>query len=175
MFYFYFPHSLLQRRSCLFPPPRCGLVTDEPDGANKQEPISWQRLTTCYLEGFLQLECQHCQPINFQRPPTLAPPSPRVRTNHMLCLEDEPMVLLYRSNRARVCIVDGSSTLHRPQPLPPSSMHQGGLSADSSSAYGLSSNRHTFSSYSDTFMAPSASSNHMNPVSNGLSPQVRPN
>ncbi|XP_026102392.1 paired box protein Pax-7-like isoform X1 [Carassius auratus] len=67
---------------------------------------------------------------------------------------------------------DGSSTLHRPQPLPPSSMHQGGLSADSSSAYGLSSNRHTFSSYSETFMSPSASSNHMNPVSNGLSPQV---
>ncbi|XP_067287384.1 paired box protein Pax-7a isoform X5 [Pseudorasbora parva] len=67
---------------------------------------------------------------------------------------------------------DGSSTLHRPQPLPPSSMHQGGLSADTSSAYGLSSNRHTFSSYSETFMSPSASSNHMNPVSNGLSPQV---
>ncbi|RXN12214.1 paired box Pax-7 isoform X2 [Labeo rohita] len=67
---------------------------------------------------------------------------------------------------------DGTSTLHRPQPLPPSSMHQGGLSADSSSAYGLSSNRHTFSSYSETFMSPSASSNHMNPVSNGLSPQV---
>ncbi|XP_070815017.1 paired box protein Pax-7a isoform X4 [Chaetodon auriga] len=64
------------------------------------------------------------------------------------------------------------STLHRPQPLPPSSMHQGGLSADSSSAYGLSSNRHSFSSYSDTFMSPSASSNHMNPVGNGLSPQV---
>ncbi|KAA0707511.1 Paired box protein [Triplophysa tibetana] len=66
---------------------------------------------------------------------------------------------------------DGSSTLHRPQPLPPSSMHQGGLTADSSSAYGLSSNRHTFSSYSETFMSPSASGNHMNPVSNGLSPQ----
>ncbi|KAF7693072.1 hypothetical protein HF521_008388, partial [Silurus meridionalis] len=67
---------------------------------------------------------------------------------------------------------DGSSTLHRPQPLPPSSMHQGGLSADTGSAYGLSSNRHTFSSYSDTFMTPSAPSNHMNPVSNGLSPQI---
>lgn len=67
------------------------------------------------------------------------------------------------------------STLHRPQPLPPSSMHQGGLSADTSSAYGLSSNRHSFSSYSDTFMSPSASSNHMNPVGNGLSPQVSPN
>uniref|UniRef100_A0A673N895 Paired box protein Pax-7-like n=1 Tax=Sinocyclocheilus rhinocerous TaxID=307959 RepID=A0A673N895_9TELE len=68
--------------------------------------------------------------------------------------------------------INGSSTLHRPQPLPPSSMHQGGLPADSSSAYGLSSNRHTFSSYSETFMSPSATSNHMNPVSNGLSPQV---
>uniref|UniRef100_A0A671VZ81 Paired box 7a n=1 Tax=Sparus aurata TaxID=8175 RepID=A0A671VZ81_SPAAU len=64
------------------------------------------------------------------------------------------------------------STLHRPQPLPPSSMHQGGLGADSGSAYGLSSNRHSFSSYSDTFMSPSASSNHMNTVGNGLSPQV---
>ncbi|KAJ0023819.1 hypothetical protein NQD34_003718 [Periophthalmus magnuspinnatus] len=67
---------------------------------------------------------------------------------------------------------EGGSTLHRPQPLLPSSMHQGGLSADSSSAYGLTSNRHSFSSYSDTFMSPSASSNHMNAVSNGLSPQV---
>nr|XP_019952087.1 PREDICTED: paired box protein Pax-7-like [Paralichthys olivaceus] len=67
---------------------------------------------------------------------------------------------------------EGGSTLHRPQPLPPSSMHQGGLSADGSSAYGLSSNRHSFSSYSDTFMSPSASSNHMNSVGNGLSPQV---
>ncbi|XP_041747448.1 paired box protein Pax-7 isoform X8 [Coregonus clupeaformis] len=66
---------------------------------------------------------------------------------------------------------DVSSTLHRPQPLPPSSMHQGGLS-DGSSPYGLSSNRHSFSSYSDTFMSQSAASNHMNPVSNGLSPQV---
>uniref|UniRef100_A0A673LLZ8 Paired box protein Pax-7-like n=1 Tax=Sinocyclocheilus rhinocerous TaxID=307959 RepID=A0A673LLZ8_9TELE len=67
---------------------------------------------------------------------------------------------------------DGCGTVHRPQPLPPSTMHQGGLSSDSSSAYGLSSNRHSFSSYTDTFMSQSASSNHMNPVSNGLSPQV---
>ncbi|XP_053499232.1 paired box protein Pax-7b isoform X2 [Ictalurus furcatus] len=67
---------------------------------------------------------------------------------------------------------DGSSTLHRPQPLPPSTMHQGSLSSDSSSAYGLSSNRHSFSSYTDTFMSQSASSNPMNPVNNGLSPQV---
>lgn len=69
---------------------------------------------------------------------------------------------------------DGSSTVHRPQPLPPSTMHQGGLAAaaaaaDTSSAYGA---RHSFSSYSDSFMNPAAPSNHMNPVSNGLSPQV---
>ncbi|XP_056131024.1 paired box protein Pax-7 isoform X3 [Lampris incognitus] len=68
---------------------------------------------------------------------------------------------------------DGSGTVHRPQPLPPSTMHQGGLpSADSSSAYGLSSSRHGFSSYPDTFMSSAAPSNHVNPVSNGLSPQV---
>lgn len=64
--------------------------------------------------------------------------------------------------------------MHRPQPLPPSTMHQGGLAAaaaaaDTSSAYGA---RHSFSSYSDSFMNPGAPSNHMNPVSNGLSPQV---
>lgn len=69
---------------------------------------------------------------------------------------------------------DGGSTVHRPQPLPPSTMHQGGLAAaaaaaDTSSAYGA---RHGFSSYSDSFMNPAAASNHMNPVSNGLSPQV---
>ncbi|CAH7441576.1 Pax3 [Phodopus roborovskii] len=68
---------------------------------------------------------------------------------------------------------DGGSTVHRPQPLPPSTMHQGGLAAaaaaaDTSSAYGA---RHSFSSYSDSFMNPGAPSNHMNPVSNGLSPQ----
>ncbi|MBN3277616.1 PAX7 protein, partial [Polyodon spathula] len=67
---------------------------------------------------------------------------------------------------------DGSSgTVHRPQPLPPSTMHQGGLTGDSGSAYGLASNRHGFSSYSESFMNPSPSSNHMNTVSNGLSPQ----
>ncbi|KFV85253.1 Paired box protein Pax-7, partial [Struthio camelus australis] len=68
---------------------------------------------------------------------------------------------------------DGGSTVHRPQPLPPSTMHQGGLAAaaaaDTGSAYGA---RHTFSSYSDSFMNAAAPANHMNPVSNGLSPQV---
>ncbi|KAJ7411547.1 hypothetical protein WISP_102329 [Willisornis vidua] len=52
-------------------------------------------------------------------------------------------------------------------------MHQGGLAAaaaaaDSGSAYGA---RHSFSSYSDSFMNATAPANHMNPVSNGLSPQ----
>ncbi|KFW67991.1 Paired box protein Pax-7, partial [Pygoscelis adeliae] len=68
---------------------------------------------------------------------------------------------------------DGGSTVHRPQPLPPSTMHQGGLAAaaaaDTGSAYGA---RHSFSSYSDSFMNAAAPANHMNPVSNGLSPQV---
>nr|XP_031362546.1 paired box protein Pax-7 [Lonchura striata domestica] len=65
---------------------------------------------------------------------------------------------------------DGGSTVHRPQPLPPSTMHQGGLAAaDSGSAYGA---RHSFSSYSESFMNAAAPANHMNPVSNGLSPQV---
>ncbi|XP_056897375.1 paired box protein Pax-7-like isoform X3 [Takifugu flavidus] len=64
---------------------------------------------------------------------------------------------------------EGGATVHRPQPLPPSTMHQGGLSgADSGSAYG----RHGFSSYSDSFMSAAAPSNHVNAVSNGLPSQV---
>ncbi|XP_029975012.1 paired box protein Pax-7-like isoform X1 [Salarias fasciatus] len=68
---------------------------------------------------------------------------------------------------------DGGGTVHRPQPLPPSTMHQTTLSSsDSSSTYGLTSNRHGFSSYSDSFMSSAAPNNHVNPVNNGLSPQV---
>nr|XP_057907159.1 paired box protein Pax-7-like isoform X2 [Doryrhamphus excisus] len=68
---------------------------------------------------------------------------------------------------------DGGGTVHRPQPLPPSTMHQSGLSSnDSPSTYGLASNRHGFSGYSDTFMTSAAPSSHVNPVSAGLSPQV---
>lgn len=71
--------------------------------------------------------------------------------------------------------LDSGGTVHRPQPLPPSTMHQGSLSStDSSGAYGLASNRHNFSSYSDSFMSSAAPGNHVNPVSNGLSPQVIP-
>ncbi|KAM9752437.1 paired box protein Pax-7-like isoform 2-T2 [Menidia menidia] len=68
---------------------------------------------------------------------------------------------------------DGGSTVHRPQPLPPSTMHQSGLSSpEGGSAYGLSSGRHGFSSYSDGFMGPAAPGNHGNPAGSGLSPQV---
>ncbi|KAF7658676.1 hypothetical protein LDENG_00009310 [Lucifuga dentata] len=75
----------------------------------------------------------------------------------------------YAAN-ASALSADGAGTVHRPQPLPSSSVHQGGLSgSDSSSAYGLTSNRHGFSSYTDTFMNSTATSNHIN---NGLSPQV---
>uniref|UniRef100_A0A669D7Z7 Paired box 7 n=1 Tax=Oreochromis niloticus TaxID=8128 RepID=A0A669D7Z7_ORENI len=70
---------------------------------------------------------------------------------------------------------DGGATVHRPQPLPPSTMHQSGLSSpDGSTAYGLATNRHGFSSYTDTFMNSGTPSNHVNPVSNGLSPQASP-
>ncbi|XP_076022781.1 paired box protein Pax-7-like isoform X2 [Genypterus blacodes] len=68
---------------------------------------------------------------------------------------------------------DSGATVHRPQPLPPPTMHQGGLcGADSSTGYGLTSNHHGFSSYSDNFMSSATSSNHVSPVSTGLSPQV---
>lgn len=66
------------------------------------------------------------------------------------------------------------STVHRPQPLPPSSGHQatgGGGQVEGGSAYCLASGRHSFSGYSDSFGGPA---NPMNPaIGNGLSPQVR--
>uniref|UniRef100_G3PLN3 Paired box 3a n=1 Tax=Gasterosteus aculeatus aculeatus TaxID=481459 RepID=G3PLN3_GASAC len=70
------------------------------------------------------------------------------------------------------------STVHRPQPLPPTSVHQSGLgsaagSQDGSSAYCLSSGRHSFSGYSDSFVTQTGHSNSVNPtIANGLSPQV---
>ncbi|KAJ8011910.1 hypothetical protein DPEC_G00063220, partial [Dallia pectoralis] len=70
------------------------------------------------------------------------------------------------------------STVHRPQPLPPTSVHQGGLGSsagaqDGSSAYCLSSGRHGFSGYSESFVPPPGHSNPVNPsISSGLSPQV---
>lgn len=74
-------------------------------------------------------------------------------------------------------VSDPSSTVHRPQPLPPSTVHQSSLPSnpESSSAYCLPSTRHGFSSYTDSFVPPSGPSNPMNPaIGNGLSPQVSP-
>ncbi|XP_068601824.1 paired box protein Pax-3-like [Brachionichthys hirsutus] len=66
------------------------------------------------------------------------------------------------------------STVRRPQPLPPSSGHQGsggGGQGEGGSPYCLASGRHSFSGYSDSFGGGPA--NHMNPtIGNGLSPQV---
>lgn len=71
-----------------------------------------------------------------------------------------------------------ASTVHRPQPLPPTSVHQSGLATapgaqDATSAYCLSSGRHSFSGYSDSFVPAPSHSNPVNPaISNGLSTQV---
>ncbi|KAM4627192.1 paired box protein Pax-3-like isoform 3-T3 [Polymixia lowei] len=67
------------------------------------------------------------------------------------------------------------STVHRPQPLPPSSGHQGssGGQVEGGSAYCLASGRHSFSGYADGFVSPGGPANPMNPaIGNGLSPQV---
>lgn len=69
-------------------------------------------------------------------------------------------------------------TVHRPQPLPPTSVHQAGISSsavsqDGGSAYCLSSGRHNFSGYSDSFVTPAGHTGTVNPgISNSLSPQV---
>ncbi|KAK1162473.1 paired box protein Pax-3-like isoform X1 [Acipenser oxyrinchus oxyrinchus] len=68
-------------------------------------------------------------------------------------------------------VSEQSSTVHRPQPLPPTSAHQSSLNSapESGSAYC----RHGFSGYTDSFVTSSGPSNPMNPaISNGLSPQV---
>lgn len=71
-----------------------------------------------------------------------------------------------------------TSTVHRPQPLPPTSVHQSGLSSsassqDGNSAYCLSSGRHSFPGYSDSFGPPTGHNSAVNPtISNSLSPQV---
>ncbi|XP_056297736.1 paired box protein Pax-3b isoform X4 [Pseudoliparis swirei] len=84
-------------------------------------------------------------------------------------LSDSP----YPSSIAQVS--EAPSTLHRPQPLPPSSGHQagGGGQVEGGSAYCLASGRHSFSGYSDGFVGAGGAANAMNPaLGNGLSPQV---
>nr|XP_009672431.1 PREDICTED: paired box protein Pax-3 {ECO:0000250/UniProtKB:P23760}-like [Struthio camelus australis] len=81
----------------------------------------------------------------------------------------------YQPTSIPQAVSDPSGTVHRPQPLPPSSVHQSSLPSnpESSSAYCLPSSRHGFSSYTDSFVPPSGPSNPMNPaIGNGLSPQV---
>uniref|UniRef100_A0A8C9DVU2 Paired box 3 n=1 Tax=Prolemur simus TaxID=1328070 RepID=A0A8C9DVU2_PROSS len=81
----------------------------------------------------------------------------------------------YQPTSIPQAVSDPSSTVHRPQPLPPSTVHQSTIppNPDSSSAYCLPSTRHGFSSYTDSFVPPSGPSNPMNPaIGNGLSPQV---
>ncbi|KAI5095733.1 paired box 7b, partial [Silurus meridionalis] len=104
--------------------------------------------------------------------PTYQLPEPSYTATTLSQGTSSKINLLIKMLMMSMISTDGSSTVHRPQPLPPSTMHQGSLSSDSSSAYCLSSNRHSFSSYTDTFMSQSASNNPMNPVNNGLSPQV---
>ncbi|KAF7243162.1 Paired box protein Pax-3, partial [Varanus komodoensis] len=81
----------------------------------------------------------------------------------------------YQPTSIPQAVSDPSSTVHRPQPLPPSTVHQSSLPSnpESSSAYCLPSTRHGFSSYTESFVPPSGPSNPMNPaIGNGLSPQV---
>ncbi|XP_072312549.1 paired box protein Pax-3-A-like [Eucyclogobius newberryi] len=72
-------------------------------------------------------------------------------------------------------VSDASSTVHRPQPLPPSSGHQSsrGAQAEGPTAYCLAPGRHSFSGYSDGLVSPGGPANAISPaLSNGLSPQV---
>nr|XP_061797752.1 paired box protein Pax-3-like isoform X4 [Nerophis lumbriciformis] len=87
-------------------------------------------------------------------------------------LSDSP----YPSSSISQGTQEPASTLHRPQPLPPSSGHQvpsGGGQGEGSSAYCLASGRHSFSGYSESYVSPTGPPNPLNPViGNGLSPQV---
>ncbi|KAL2097127.1 hypothetical protein ACEWY4_006334 [Coilia grayii] len=89
-------------------------------------------------------------------------------------LSDSP----YPPSSISQAVSEQASTVHRPQPLPPTSVHQTGLSSsagaqEGGSAYCLSSGRHGFSGYSDSFVPPPPGhSNPVNPaIGNGLSSQ----
>ncbi|XP_046733150.1 paired box protein Pax-3a isoform X2 [Silurus meridionalis] len=84
----------------------------------------------------------------------------------------------YSASSIPQALTEQTSTVHRPQPLPPTSVHQSGLATtpgaqDATSAYCLSSGRHGFSGYSDSFVPAPSHSNPVNPaITNGLSTQV---
>ncbi|XP_026100260.1 paired box protein Pax-3-like [Carassius auratus] len=89
-------------------------------------------------------------------------------------LADSP----YPPSSISQAVSEQPSTVHRPQPLPPTSVHQTGLGSgpgaqDGSSAYCLSSGRHGFSGYSDGYVAAPGHANPVNPtISNSLQSQV---
>ncbi|XP_055736523.1 paired box protein Pax-3-like isoform X5 [Salvelinus fontinalis] len=87
-------------------------------------------------------------------------------------LSDSP----YPPTSISQAVSEQASTLHRPQPLPPSSGHHqssGGGGQDVGSAYCLASGRHGFSGYSDNFVTSGGPPNSQNPTNgNGLSSQV---
>ncbi|XP_042152268.1 paired box protein Pax-3-like isoform X3 [Oncorhynchus tshawytscha] len=87
-------------------------------------------------------------------------------------LSDSP----YPPTSISQAVSEQPSTLHRPQPLPPSSGHHqssGGGGQDVGSAYCLATGRHGFSGYSDNFVTSGGPPNSQNPSNgNGLSSQV---
>ncbi|XP_052323859.1 paired box protein Pax-3-like isoform X3 [Oncorhynchus keta] len=87
-------------------------------------------------------------------------------------LSDSP----YPPTSISQAVSEQPSTLHRPQPLPPSSGHHqssGGGGQDVGSAYCLATGRHGFSGYSDNFVTSGGPPNSQNSSNgNGLSSQV---
>ncbi|XP_029528041.1 paired box protein Pax-3-like isoform X4 [Oncorhynchus nerka] len=87
-------------------------------------------------------------------------------------LSDSP----YPPTSISQAVSEQPSTLHRPQPLPPSSGHHqssGGGGQDVGSAYCLATGRHGFSGYSDNFVTSGGPPSSQNPSNgNGLSSQV---
>lgn len=86
------------------------------------------------------------------------------------------MCLIMKHLSDVMVVSEPPNTVHRPQPLPPSSGHQAsssGAQGEGGSAYCLASGRHSFSGYSDSFVGPGGPANPMNPaIGNGLTPQV---
>ncbi|CAB1326070.1 unnamed protein product, partial [Coregonus sp. 'balchen'] len=142
--------------------------TSQPDQYSKS------RLKTFCPDGYL-LFTSNKSPMNLSALSALSG-APASHSDEGSDVDSEPGLPLKRKQRRTVS--EQHSTVHRPQPLPPTSVHQGGLGSsagaqEGSSAYCLSSGRHGFSGYSDSFVPPPGHSNPVNPsISNGLSPQV---